>query len=321
MTKYIMTKYLSILLALAGFAQAQQGSVAGPVAGFVFDRGAQALRPLPGIAGASTVGGAISSGYQLSAAYVAPRLDSVFGVAADGSTHYFTLSSATLTEVSIEGLLAQPERVAFSPSGTAAVLYSSGEAQMVTGLPGSPSLAGSLSLRQAARTIHPTSLAISDDGAYLLFAVGGAIQLASQSGGVRAVMSAGAGASVAFAPGGHNAAIAARGTGVMTISDVPGSAVQQTLAADDGSFEIVAGLGFSQDGTRVFVATAAAQPVIVLDLSGNRTGVACACSPTELTPMGNLFRLTELGAGPLWLADAGSSGPRTVFVPALVAAQ
>jgi len=46
------------------------------VAGFVFDRGAQALRPLPGIPGASTVGGPISSGYQLTAAYVAPRLDS-----------------------------------------------------------------------------------------------------------------------------------------------------------------------------------------------------------------------------------------------------
>jgi len=317
-----MTKYISILLALAGFAQAQQGSVAGPVAGFVFDRGAQALRPLPGIPGASTVGGPINSGYQLTAAYVAPRLDSVFGVAADGSTHYFTLSSATLSEASIEGLMAQPERIAFSPSGTAAVLYSSGQAQMVVGLPGSPSLAGSLPLRQAARAIHPTSLAISDDGVYLLFAVGGSINLASQSGGVRAVMSAGAGASVAFAPGAHDAAIAARGTGVMMIHDVPGSAVQQTLTADDGSFEIVAGLGFSQDGTRVFVATAAAaQPVIVLDLAGNRTGVACACSPTELVAMGNLFRLNELGAGPLWLADAGSSGPRTVFVPALVAAQ
>jgi len=37
--------------------------------------------------------------------------------------------------------------------------------------------------------------------------------------------------------------------------------------------------------------------------------------------MGNLFRLNELGAGPLWVADAGSTGPRTVFVPALVAAQ
>ena len=107
----------------------------------------------------------------------------------------------------------------------------------------------------------------------------------------------------------------------MMIRDVPGSAVQQNLAVDDGSFEVVAGLGFSQDGARVFVTTAAAQPVIVIDLSGNRTSVACACSPTELAPMGNAFRLNELGAGPLWLADAGLSGPRTVFVPALVAAQ
>ena len=114
-----MTKYIPILLSLAGLAQAQQGTVAGPVAGFVFDRSAQALRSLPGLAGASTVGSPIKSGYQLTAAYVAPRLDSAFGVAADGSTHYFTLSSATLSEVSIEGLMAQPERVAFSPSDNA----------------------------------------------------------------------------------------------------------------------------------------------------------------------------------------------------------
>ena len=316
-----MAKYTLLLLALAGLAQAQQGSVAGPVAGFVFDRGAQALRPLRGIAGASTVGDPIDSGYELTAAYVAPRQDSVLGIAADGSTHYFTLSSATLTEVSIEGLIAQPQRIAFSPSGTAAALYANGQAQIVTGLPGAPSLAGSIELRESARAAHTTSLAVSDDGAYLLFAVGASIQLASQSGGVRAVMPAGTGASVAFAPGGHDAAIAARGTGVLSIRDVPGAAAQQTLAADDGSFEIVAGLGFSADGKRVFVASGAAQSVIALDLAGNRNDVACNCSPAELAPMGNLFRLNELGAGPLWLADAGSAPLRIVFVPALRAAQ
>jgi hypothetical protein len=316
-----MMKYTLLFLALAGYAQAQQGSVAGPVAGFVFDSGAQALRPLLGVAGAATVGDPIDSGYQLTAAYVAPRQDSVFAVAADGSTHYFTLSAATLHEVAVEVLPAQPERVAFSPSGTSAVLYSNGRAQIVTGLPGAPSLAGSLQLGQASRTVHPTSLAVSDDGAYVLFAVGGSIQLASQSGGVRGVMSAGARASVAFAPGGHDAAVAARGTGLMLISDVPGAAAQQTLAAGDQSFQIVAGLSYSADGKRLFMSSAAAQSVVTFDLSGNRTDIVCNCSPSELTPMGNLFRLNDFGAGPLWLADAGTGGPRVVFVPALRAAQ
>ncbi len=190
---------------------------------------------------------------------------------------------------------------------------------MVTGLPGAPSLAGSLTLKQGARFIHPTSLAVSDDGAYLLFGAGADIQLASRAGGVRGVMTAGTGASVAFASGGHDAAVAARGTGAVLIRDVPGAAAQQTLAAGDASFQKIAGLAFSADGKRLFIASPAAQSVVILDMAGNRTDVACGCSSTELVPMGNLFRLNELGAGPLWLADAGASGPRVVFVPALQA--
>jgi hypothetical protein len=321
-----MTKYTVLLIALSGFAQAQQGSIGGPVSGFVFDGGSQALRPIRGSAGAATFGDPIACAYPLTAAYVAPHQDSAFGVAAAGATgiatHYFTLNSSTLTEVSIAGLMTQPEHVVFSPSGTAAALYANGQAQLVTGLPGSPVLAGSLPLRQGAQSIHPTSLAVSDDGTYLLFAVGSSIQLASQSGGVRGVMTAGAGASVAFAPGsGYNAAVAARGTGAVLIQNVAGSAAQQTLAVDDGSFEVVAGLSFSTDGKHLFAASAAAQSVVTLDLSGNRADIACSFTPTELQPMGNLFLLTAFGTGPLWLADTGSSGPRVVFVPALTAAQ
>ena len=36
------------------------------------------------------------------------------------------------------------------------------------------------------------------------------------------------------------------------------------------------------------------------------------------TPMGNLFRLTELTTGPLWVLDGTAATPRTVFVPARV---
>jgi len=111
-------------------------------------------------------------------------------------------------------------------------------------VPGSPSLAGSVQLRQAARIIHPTSLAISDDGVYLLFAVGGSIQLATRAAAVRAVMSAGAGASVAFALGRTMPPSRRAETGVMTIHDVPGSACSKRWRWMMDRFEIVAGLGF-----------------------------------------------------------------------------
>jgi hypothetical protein len=315
-------RYFLLLASFAGLAGAQTGTFSGPLAGYVFDSGAHALRPVLGIPGAATIGAPIDAGYSLTAAYVAPQQDSFFGIASDGSTHWFTIAAGAVTEKSIDGAMPSPERVVFSPSGTAAALYSDGQAQIVTGLHGTPKAGGNLSLgatSRRGRRVAP-AMAVSDDGSYLLAALNG-IQLASQNGVVRPVMQTGADAVMAFAPGGHDAAIAARGTGVVLIKDVPGTAAQQPLAGDGPSFNAPAGIAFSGDGSLVFVASASQKSAMTFDLSGNRTDMTCSCSPTELTPMGSSFRLNELTADPLWLVDAGASGPRVVFVPALRASQ
>jgi len=55
----------------------------------------------------------------------------------------------------------------------------------------------------------------------------------------------------------------------------------------------------------------AARSVTVLDLAtGDRGAIRCDCTPAGLVPMGNLLRLTEFGAGPLWLLDTGAADPR-----------
>jgi hypothetical protein len=317
-------RYLLLLAISGGLAGAQTGTFTGPVAGYVFDGGAHALRPVLGIPGAATVGAPIDAGYSFTAAYVAPRQDSFFGVAADGSTHWFAIAAGAVTESAIAGVMQSPERVVFSPSGTAAALYANGQAQIVTGLRGSPAAAGSISLSSTdarhGRRVAP-ALAVSDDGGYLLVALNGSIQLASQNGVVRPVIQTGADAVMAFAPGGHDAALAARGNGAILIRDVPGAATQQPLAADGPSFTTPVGIAFSADGSHVFVASASQKSAMAFDLSGNRADMACSCSPAELTPMGSSFRLNELTADPLWLVDAGASGPRVVFVPALRASQ
>jgi hypothetical protein len=312
------------VLILASVASAQTGVLSGPVAGYVFDNGAQAVRPVLGIPGASTVGSAISAGYSFKAAYVAPRQDSFFGVAADGSTHFFAIAAGAVSEQAIDGLIASPERIVFSPSGTAAALYANSQAQIVTGLPGAPALAGTMALsettaRRGRRTAP--SMAVSDDGAYILAALNGAVQLASQNGVVRPAVQTGPDAVMAFAPGGHDAAVAARGTGAILIRDVPGAAGQQILASDGPLFNATAGIAFSADGKRVFVASASQKSVAAFDMAGNRSDFACSCSPVELTPMGTSLRLNELSSDPLWLVDTGVTGPRVVFVPALRAAQ
>jgi hypothetical protein len=315
---------LCLALIFAGLACAQSGTFTGPVAGYVFDSGAHSLRPVLGIPGAATIGAPIDTGYSLTASYVAPQQDSFFGIASDGSTHWFTIAAGAITEKGINGVMQAPERVVFSPSGSAAALYSNGQAQIVTGLHGSPVAGGNLSLgatnAQRGRRVAP-AMAVSDDGSYLLAASNGAIQLASQNGVVRPVIQTGADAVMAFAPGGHDAAIAARGTGAILIKDVPGAATQLPLAGDGPSFNAPVGIAFSGDGAHVFVASASQKSAMAFDLSGNRSDMACSCSPAELTPMGSSFRLNELTADPLWLVDAGASGPRVVFVPALRASQ
>src|SRR5215469_1203382 len=210
-------RYLLLFATFAGLAVAQTGTFTGPVAGYVFDSGAHALRPVLGIPGAATIGAPIDAGYSFTAAYVAPQQDSFFGIASDGSTHWFTIAAGAVTEKGIDGVMQAPERVVFSPSGTAAALYANGQAQIVTGLHGTPAAGGSLSFGSAGarhgRRIAP-AMAVSDDGSYLLAALNG-IQLASQDGVVRPVMQTGADAVMAFAPGGHDVAIAARGTGAV----------------------------------------------------------------------------------------------------------
>lgn len=318
-------RLLPIALLISGaVASAQTGSFTAPVSGYVFDSGAHALRPVLGIPGAATLGAPIASGYTLAAAYVAPRQDSFFGLTADGAPHYFAIASGAFQENSVAGLLASPELVVFSPAGTAAALYAGGRIQIVSGLPASPSIAATVSLgAQARRGRHATpAVAVSDDGGYALAASNGSVQLvASGNGVVRPVIQTGDAAVVAFAPGSHDAAVAAHGTGALLIRDVPGTAAQQPLAADGPAFTSAAGIGFSADGSHVFVASASSQSVVAFDLSGNRNDLSCNCTPAELTPMAGSFRLTELAADPLWLLDAGSSGPRVVFVPALTPAQ
>jgi len=176
----------------ASLLPAQPGAVAGPSSGFVFDGAAQSLRPVLGVPGASILGDPLSFGFALTSASVAPAQDLAVVSAADGSLHIFRLASGASTERTVDGLSIVPERVVFSPSGTSAALYAAGKAQILTGLPDSPALAGTLDLGGA-----PSAFALSDDGAYLLYALGGSIQLLGAVSN-RLLMSAGDGALAAF---------------------------------------------------------------------------------------------------------------------------
>src|SRR4051794_3502054 len=208
---------------IASCVYGQAGRLQGPLSGFVFDRSSQSLRRIQGIPGAATVGAGVEFGFPVTSAVVAPRLDSAIILSADGVPHLFRLGGDAPVEVSLPGLAAA-DRVVFSPSGSAAALYAGGSVQVIRGLPDSATLAGSVSVHGPAKPQRPLSaaFAVSDDGAYLLYAAAGPVELIGVAGDSRKLMDAAPGSLAAFAPAGHDAAIVHSGM-LSVIRDVTGA--------------------------------------------------------------------------------------------------
>jgi DNA-binding beta-propeller fold protein YncE len=318
----------SVLLG-APLLHGQQGTIAGPSAGFVFDTSSHVLRGIRGIPGASMIGDPVDFGFQPSWASVSPSLDSAVVADAQGALHLFLLNGGQPAEHPVDGI-ATAQHVVFSPSGTAAALYGAGSVQMLKGLPGAPVVAGTLSLgldsstQFAAASLGKTRrstgepLAVSDDGAYLLLVSGGGLRILGVAGDNRKLTDATAGTLAAFAPGGHDAVVADPEAGLTLIHDAAGTAVRQPLAGTGSPIGLPEAIAFSSDGNRIFVASAAARNVSAFDAaSGASTTLACDCTPASLVRMGTVFRLNEFSAGPLWLLDATAADPRLVFVPAM----
>jgi hypothetical protein len=330
----LMTIRISIIgfvFAGASFIYGQQGSIAGPSTGFVFDNSSHVLRAIRGIPGASLIGDPVDFGFDVAWASVSPALDSALVADAKGAVHMFQLNGAQPVEHTVDGL-ATAQHVLFSPAGTAAALYGAGSVQMLKGLPDAPAIAGTLSLGHdyssqsqfAAASLGKTRrstgepLAVSDDGAYLLLVSNGGLRVLGLAGDNRKLADATAGTLAAFAPGGHDAAVIDPDTGLALIHDAAGASVPQTVTGPGSNIGLPVAIAFSPDARKVFVASAAARSVTAVDVaSGVSTTLACDCTPNGLVRMGGVFRLNEFGAGPLWLLDANTTGPQLIFVPAM----
>ena len=125
---------------------ANNGAVAGPVTGFIFNAQAGRIRPMLGMPGSAYLGATVVS--DVNSASVSPDGSAAFAIQAGKLLLYTGLASGTPTAVGLRGAITA-DRFAWAPGATAAAIYSSksAQAQIVSNLPETPSAGTPIDLR------------------------------------------------------------------------------------------------------------------------------------------------------------------------------
>jgi len=307
----------AFLAVCTGWAAGQTSALRGPWLGMLSDPESGSLRPLRGFPGAATLGPALSLPAQLDLVRASQRAGFALGIdRKDGSVVEVTASVAR----KLTAVAPAPDEIAFSPAGTRAALFYSGqgEVHVFSGFPSTPMRTATLNFATLPGPL--AALAVSDDGLVLAACSTGAgssvIYGAEKLKPVAAaVFTARRVSALAFLGASRDALVAdAAADVVYRLRNTSGVAV---AAAADGVSQPVA-LASSADGSRAVVANSGAAPLLVLDFeSGRHSTFACPCRTVAAEPLaGNaVFRLTAPGASQLWLLDAERPDPRLFFVP------
>ncbi len=274
-----------------------------------------------GIAGAATLGDAFDFGYPIANAVAAPRLGFALSVSAlDGAVRLVPLQNSNVTPVLFSDAMAAPDLVVLSPTGSAAALYkqSTGELQVITGLPSAPVVASRAAPTGLSSAV--ARLAITDDGSEALLATSAAqdsaLWLVTSNDSAGTLLSPGGAAAFAFGPNSHDAVIATV-NGDLSLLQISGAQIQSRQISPPSSSSSISGVQLSADGKRIYASGASGVAAFDLD-SGVWTETSCACSPRGLYNFGsvNLFRLTDASRGPIFLLDVSDAlNTRIWFVP------
>ena len=192
--------------------------------------------------------------------------------------------------------------------------------QVVTGLPGTPSLGQRLDV---ARHGGPLSaFAINDHGPVLVAAPAGEISqiyVYESDGDPHLISTVHHAADLAFINGTDAVLADDRHNEVYLLRSVTGVTATLPLAGEAQGLASPLAVAVSRDQRRVYVANAKSAEIVAINLSDGVTArYACPCSPSAVRRLNGtaVFRLTEPDDGPLWLFDGDLAQPRIVFVPA-----
>jgi hypothetical protein len=311
-----MNPLLCTIIGVFSVCAQTSSTVTGPMLGVVFDASTGTVRPLAGIPASAILGDPFDAGVTLSLALPAPGQTYAVGTEVDTGTSVL-LSGEGRSE--LPGVKSGASRIAISPRGRAAAFYfaDSVSVQIVSGLPGHPVV-----VREVYPGGTPSVLAVSDDAQTLLAAVdqdGGQAVIFDQAGqGSRLLRNASRVVAMEFFPDSRNALFAeSSANAVWVIQNADGPQVTSIADERDGITDTV-GLAASTDGATVFIAMRSGQVAIRNVSSGEQTLISCSCQPSGLSRLrGNaVFRLNDVGDGPVWILDASGEQPRILFVAA-----
>jgi DNA-binding beta-propeller fold protein YncE len=225
--------------------------------------------------------------------------------------------------VAVPGALPEAEQIVLSPTGGSAVVIrrNPARAQIVSGLPSSPSVSGEVDFSGYRGAI--AAVAVNDDGSSLLLALvdegNTVVYDYSVASGLNRITAAGAVAALAFAPNGSDAVMAdSVGNTVTLFRGIPRSPASILLAGPDDGVRSPAGVSFTPAGDFALVANAGSGSVMRFPVSGGPwASVSCSCAPGTLQALGRgVYRLSDMSDGPVWILDASVSPARIVFAGA-----
>ena len=303
-----------LLLIAAASAWAQLN---GPMLGWTPD--GSRIRPMYGLAGAGALGNPIDLGRDLALIAPSPSGNYVLGTAADNGQALLIVNGAATP---IGGVNTGAARISISPGGSSAALWfsSTGHFQIVSGLPGAPSVRD---VDASFLEGQPIAFAVSDDAQSLAGSWPDGAWLFNASGVAGLPVNAPIDA-IAFFPQ-QSTLIAATTDRVLSITGgitsilydwSRESAMRRPLSPLAKSPAV--GIAASFDSQRVVMANSAGDILALNVAAGTSSLSRCECTPTGVFGLGgSAFRLTSSSSGAVKVFDASTDS--VLVVPPMLA--
>jgi hypothetical protein len=298
-------------------ASAPSAVKSGPQLGYAWRSQDQTLRPILGVPGSSQTGASVvaATSFVAGASSSAAALALLIGT--DQQVYSMSLPNGTPAQVNLAA--ASGARIRFSPSGVAALVYVPGSlsASLLTNLASAPQA------RQISVTAPLLDMAVSDAGTVvglLQTAVGGDLDLLPAGGSPQPLATLSGAGGLTFVGASDNLLAADSGANTLKLVRAVSTAPALSLLPTSNLLKAPVAVGTAMNGRWAVVANGGEASVVQVDLTGASSPlrIACPSQPTVVEQLaGNgVFRFTDIGNTPSWIADITNPNPSMLFIPA-----